>query len=579
MNFFKMVLAVLVAQILIGFALFFGLGVMTALFSSGDTVQVADGSWLVIDIYGDIPPFDAPESISNSIFDEPETLQGILDNLEKANADDRVAGVVLKISSSNSLGMASLGEVRTAIGRVREGGKQVIAFSDDLDRDSLYLASACDSIFMPNVADVTFTGYGSVESFYKGTLEKLDVHENLHKIKDYKTAVEPLERDSMSPESREMTEWLMQEVWDVELGAISRDRAIPMDSLVACMEHALFTPEEAKRAQLIDDVVYWDELEERLGGADELLTISTDEYDEVRRADVGLKGKNRIAVVHAYGMIGGRESRTDPTLGVLMGHESVIDNLRSAADDSRVDAIVFRVDSPGGESLASELIAREVGKIAAKIPVVVSMGDVAASGGYAISYRATKIVADSLTITGSIGSIYGKLNIGGAWNKLGITFDSVTKGPNALLWSPVHDFDEEQWKRVIAHHNDSMDRWLADISEVREIPLEELRASAEGRVWTGRQAKERKLVDEIGGFERAVAIAKEAAGIPVEEDVTLDYYPKKKGLYYLLTTGDAPLTLLRGMMARWLRADVAETMRMVQHGGEWRLWTGSEAFE
>jgi ClpP class serine protease len=124
-----------------------------------------------------------------------------------------------------------------------------------------------------------------------------------------------------------------------------------------------------------------------------------------------------------------------------------------------------------------------------------------------------------------------------------------------------------------------MDRWLTDISEVRKIPLEELRASTEGRVWTGRQAKERKLIDEIGGFERALEIAKEAAGIPAVEDVTLDYYPKRKGLYYLLTTGDAPLTWLRGMMARWLRADIAETVRMMQHGGEWRLWTGSEAFE
>lgn len=578
MNFFKMVIAVLVAQVLLGFAVFFGLGVMTALFSSGDAVQVSDGSWLVIDLYGDIPPYDGPESISSSLFGEPETLQAILDNLDKAAADDRVTGVVMKISASNSLGMASLGEIRTAIAHIQESGKAVIAFSDDLDRDALYLASACDSIFMPNVADLTFTGYGAVESFYKGTLDKLGVHQNLHKIKDYKTAAEPFQRTSMSPENREMTEWLIQEVWDVELGAVARDRGLSVDSLVACMEYALFTPEEAKRAGLIDDVVYWDELEERLGGEDDMTTVTSAEYDDVTRDEVGLKGHQRIAVVHAYGFIGGRESRTDPTIGVMMGHETVIDDLRSAADDDRVDAIIFRVDSPGGESLASELIAREVGKIAADKPIIVSMGDVAASGGYAISYRATKIVADSLTITGSIGSIYGKINIGGAWNKIGVTFDSVTKGPNALLWSTVHDFDDEQWKRVEAHHNDSVNRWLADISEARGIPVEELRASSEGRVWTGRQAKERKLIDEIGGFDRALEIAKASAGIPADENVTLDHYPKKKGLYYLLTTGDAPLTLVRGTIARWFRADVAETMRVLQRG-ELRLWTGSESFE
>ena len=580
MNFFKMVFAVLVAHVLIGLLLFFGLGVMTALLSSGaDTVAVADDSWLVIDVYGEIPPYDGPESISSSIFGEPETMADILGNLEKAAADDRLAGVVMKISSSNSLGMASLGELRTAIARVRESGKPVIAFSDDLDRDALYLASACDSIFMPNVADVTFTGYGAVESFYKGTLDKLGVHQNLHKIKDYKTAAEPFQRDSMSPEAREMTAWLMQEVWEVELGAIARDRGVPMDSLIACMNYALFTPSEAKRAGLIDDVVYWDELEKRLSDEDELPTVSSAAYDDVARADVGLKGSNRIAVVHAYGFIGGRESRTDATLGVMMGHETVIESLRDAADDDRVDAVVLRVDSPGGESLASELIAREVGRIAAEKPIIVSMGDVAASGGYAIAYRATKIVADSLTITGSIGSIYGKLNIGGAWKKLGVTFDTVTKGPNALMWSSVHDFDEAQWKRIEAHHNDSVNRWLSDISAAREIPVEELRSYAEGRVWTGRQAKERRLIDEVGGFQRALEVAKESAGLPIDEEVTLEYFPKRKGLYYLLMSGDAPLTLMRSVVARVFREDMAESMRVMQRGGEWRLWTGAQSFE
>lgn len=580
MNFIKMVLAVLVAQVLLAFALFFGLGVLTALFSSGDgAVQVTDGSWLVMDVYGEIPPYDEPESIAGSIFGEPETLSDMLTNLEKAAADDRLAGVVMKLSSSNSLGLASLGELRTAVARVRESGKPVIAFSDDLDRNGLYLASACDSIFMPNVADLTFTGYGAVESFYKGTLDKLGVKQNLHKIDEYKTAAEPFQRESMSPESREMTSWLLQEVWEVELGAISRDRGLPMDSLVACMDHALFTPEEAKQAGLIDDVMYWDELEKRLGEDDEMLTISSSEYSDVLRADVGLKGKSRIAVVHAYGLIGGRESRTDPTLGVMMGHETVVESLRAAGEDDRVDAVVLRVDSPGGESLASQIIAREVGKIAAGKPVVVSMGDVAASGGYAIAYPATKIVADSLTITGSIGSIYGKLNIAGAWNKIGITFDSVTKGPNALLWSSVHDFDEAQWKRIVAHHNQSVDQWLAEISKARNIPVEELRGYAEGRVWTGRQAKERKLIDEVGGFARAIEVAKEAAAIPADENVTLDYYPKKRGLYSLLMSGDAPITLLRSAVTRALRQDVAETMRVVSRGGEWRLWTGAQPVE
>jgi protease-4 len=371
-----------------------------------------------------------------------------------------------------------------------------------------------------------------------------------------------------------MERWLIEDVWNVELGAIARGRSLSVDSLVSCMERAMFTAPEAEAAGLIDGVLFWDELEARLDEDGELETVTQSHYADVTRAEVGLKGKQRIAVVHAYGLIGGRESRTDPSLGVLMGHETVVSDLRSAADDEHVKAIVFRVDSRGGESLASELIAREVGRIAKEKPVVVSMGDVAASGGYAVSYRATKIVADSLTITGSIGSIFGKFNVAGMWNKAGVTFDWVTKGPNALLWSGVTDFDEAQWKRVEQHHNASFDRWLRDIAAARGMSVEELRPLTDGRVWTGRQAKERRLVDELGGFSRAIEVAKEAAGIPEDEKVTLDDYPKKRGLYYLLTSGDAPLTIVRSLIHRWLREDVAATARLLR-SGKMRVWTGT----
>jgi protease-4 len=574
MNFIKTVLAVLVAHILIATAVIFGFGLLSALLTSDTTVHVADGSWLVVDVYGEIEPYDPPESISGSIFGDGETLHRILTNLEKAAADDRIAGVIMKVSSSNTLGLASLSEVRAAIGAVREAGKPVVAFSDALDRDALYLASACDSIFMPEVADLFLTGYGAVETFFKGTLDKLAIHQNLHKIKDYKTAAEPFTRDTMSPESKEMMRWLIDDVWEVELGAIARDRSLPVDTLVACMDRALLTSTEAKEAGLIDGVLYWDELESRLGEEGELETVTQSHYADVKRSEVGLKGKQRIAVVHAYGLIGGRESRTDPTLGVLIGHETVIENLRSAADDDRVGAIVFRVDSNGGESLASELIAREVGRIAKEKPVIVSMGDVAASGGYAVAYRATKIVADSLTITGSIGSIFGKINTAGMWNKAGITFDWVTKGPNALLWSGITDFDEAQWKRVEKFHDASFERWLREIAAARGMSVEELRPLTEGRVWTGRQAKERRLIDDVGGFARAIALAREEAGIPADEGVTFEHYPKKRGLYYLLTSGDAPLGIVRLLVSRWLREDVAETARLLQQG-EMRVWTGT----
>ncbi|HEX5132333.1 MAG TPA: S49 family peptidase [Candidatus Krumholzibacteria bacterium] len=574
MNFVKTILAVLVAQLLIVATIVFGLVVVTALFTGEETMNVADNSWLVMDVYGEIPTYDPPESIASSVLDgDQETLDRMLTNLEKAAVDDRIAGVVLKVSSANSLGLASMGELRAAIARVRDAGKPVIAFSDGLDRNSLYLASACDSIFMPDVADLVFTGYGMVDMFAMGVLDKLDIHQNLHKIRAYKTAAEMMQRDSMSPEAKEMANWLLDEVWDLQLGAIARDRSVPMDSMETYMARALFEASEARDAGLIDGVRYWDELEDELADGGDLESITSGDYADVSRADVGLKGKQRIAVVHAYGMIGGRKSRIDPSLGVLMGHESVISDLRAAADDDRVEAIIFRVDSRGGDALTSELISREVGKIARDKPVIVSMGDVAASGGYAVSYRATKIIADSLTITGSIGSIYGKINMVGLWNKLGITFDWVTRGPNALLWSGVTDFDDAQWKRIEQHHDASFQRWLDNISAARHIPMDELLPLTEGRVWTGRQAVARHLIDDVGGYSRAIEVAKEEAGIPADEEVTFVSYPRRRGLYALLTSGDAPLTLVRWTIYRWLKDDVAETTRLLTQG-RMRVWTG-----
>lgn len=573
MNFIKTVLAVLVAQFLLMGTLLFGLVVISTFFSQDASVHVEDGSWLVVDLYGQIPPYDEPESISSSIFGEAETLTRILGNLEKAASDERIHGVILKVSKSNSLGLASLGEIRDAIARVRAGGKEVLAFSDAMDRDALYVAAACDSIFMPRVADVWFTGYGMVDMFAKGTLEKLDVHQNLHKIKDYKTFAETLQRDSMSPEAKEMANWILDDIWKVEMGTIARDLSLPVDSLEACMKHALFTADEAKAAGLIDGILYWDELEDRLGG-DDFESISQDSYGDVTRSEAGIKGKKRVAVVHAYGYIGGRESQTDPTLGVVMGHETVIENLRDAEEDERVEAIVLRVDSPGGESLASELISREVGRIAKEKPIVVSMGDVAASGGYAISYRATKIVADSLTITGSIGSIFGKMNIAGLLNKGGITFDSVTRGANALIFSEYTDFDAEQWKRVESYHNASFELWLREISAARKIPVEELRPLTEGRIWTGRQAVANRLIDETGGYRRAIEVAKAEAGIAADEAVMLDHYPKRRGLVSLLTSGDAPLTIARVVLHRVVQAETSAVSRLLG-SGDLRLWTGS----
>lgn len=520
---------------------------------------IKDHSYLVIDVDGDILPYYPPDGVMGQVLGgEGETLHRILGNLEKAAADKRIDGVVMKVSATNSLGLASLGEVRGAVKKVREKGKTVYAFADNLDRNAVFLASACDSIFMPPAGYVTFTGFGGAATFVKNALDKLGIKPNMHQIREYKSAAEMVTRSESSPEAREMREWMLGEMWDMQIPAICEDRRLSEEKLVSLMEHALFTPQEAREAGLVDGLLYWDQLEARLKAEkdDNLRTVSQSAYAKVDRAKVGLKGKKKIAVVHAHGMIGGRKSRIDPLLGPMMGHETVSVELRRAREDKDVAAVVFRIESNGGEGLASDLISREVQATAAVKPVVVSMIDVAASGGYMIAYRASKIVADPMTVTGSIGSISGKFNTSGLYDKLGITFDEFEKGPSGLMYSEHRDFTDEERARFEDNHWDGFNLWLEDVSKYRGIPMERLEKLAMGRVWTGRQAKENGLIDEVGGFDVALSLAKELAEIPVDQEVTLVDYPKKKGLFETITGGDGGPAAVRWILYRFLREDL-----------------------
>jgi protease IV len=439
-----------------------------------------------------------------------------------------------------------------------------------MNRRSLFLASACDSLFMPPSGEMLFVGYGGVVPYLKGTLDKLDVKAHVHRIKDYKSAAEMVTRTDMSPKVREMHNWIMDDLWEMEIGALTEELGISEEKLVENMEYAMFSARQAKDAGLIDGILYWDEVKDFLaGGAGEdednkLKTVSQSDYAKVTRESIGLKGKKRIAVVHAHGMIGGRKSRIDPMLGILMGHETVSAQLRKAAEDDKVDAIVFRVDSNGGESLTSDLIAHTVESVAKDKPVIVSMIDIAASGGYMISYRATKMIADNMTITGSIGSIRGKFNTNGLYAKLGVTFDYLSKGPNGLLMSEHTDLTRAQQQRFEDDHWEGFNWWLADVAEKRGMTIEEAEKLAYGRVFTGRQAKENGLIDDVGGLDRAIELAKEAAGIDLTEEVTLVHYPAKKGLVASVLGSDNPLSaVFRWGLYKFVHEDLAESYRLL----------------
>ncbi|MBM4117214.1 hypothetical protein FJ251_05630 [bacterium] len=534
--------------------------------------EVDRGDWLVIDLYGALPEYDPPAGPLGQLMDGgARTLTRTLEVLEKARADERVAGLLLKVGP-NGAGWASIEELRGAVAALRAAGKPALAWSDDIDLKGLFLASACESIFIAPHAELSLTGVRAQSLHVKRALDKLGIKPQLHQIKDYKAAAELLLREDASEAAKENDRWIIDEFWRLALTAFQAERGLSEAQITAMMEKAVFSPAEAKAGGLIDEALYFDELKARLAARPEqktedgaLPTIADGEYAKLEREDLDLEGKPRIAVVHAQGSIGGRESRVDPLLGVMMGHESVVADLRAAREDEDVVAIIFRVDSGGGESLASGFIRHEVGLCAAAKPTICSMVDVAASGGYLIAYHASKLVADAFTVTGSIGSISGKFNVRGLHEKLGITHDAVEKGPNADFWSDQKDFTPEQWARFTQDHWRGFNEWLADVAVKRGMSFAEAEALAHGRVWTGTQALENRLVDAVGGFDAALALAREQAGLAPDAKVKLVHYPEAPGLLDFLQDGDAS-GALSWLAYRYLREDLAETWRLIETG-------------
>ena len=537
---------------------------------SGKQPKIEDDSYLVIELYAGLPEYDPPGGVMSQLGGgDTETLQRILSNLQKAEVDERIKGIVLRVSASASIGGGTRDEIRDAIKRLSESGKKVVAWVDSFDQSDYYLLAACDEIYFPVTGYASFVGFSSGAMHVKGALDKLGIKPDIHKIKDYKSAAELVLNEHSSEAARENKEWILEDFWSRFTEMLAADRGLSEDQIIAIMEHALFSAEEALEAGLIDGVKYWDEVEAMLKGDDddELRTVSQSSYAEIEPGKLGLEGDKTIAVIHAQGMIAGRTSGVNPLLGVTMGHETVIAEFDRARKDEDVAAIVFRVDSGGGDALGSDLMGHAVEITTQVKPVVVSMVNVAASGGYHIAYRGSKIIADPMSITGSIGSISGKFNMSSMYDKLGITFDSVTIGPNALFNSSLRDYTPEQRARFEEDHWRGFNEWLQDVSEHRGMSFEEAEKLAHGRVWTGTQAVANGLIDELGDLNRAVEIAKELAEIPADEQVTLAHYPEQKGLLESVLGGDMSAAA-RWALYRTIREDVSETWTLLERNPE-----------
>jgi protease-4 len=543
--------------------------------------DIEDNSYLLITLETGLKEYPPQKELPNILEGDVESLHRVLENLRKAAVDDRIDGIIFKIDGYSDY-PANIEEIRYAIDECKNAGKKVYAYSTMMNRGAYFLAAACDSIFVPPSCYFNFTGFSASAPFIKGTLEKMGIQAELSKIKDYKSAAEILLEDKWTEPARENREWLLEERWNTFVEVVGNDRGLTEEQLTNAMQYALFSgePDNLIEYGLIDGVAYWDEIKLRLN----LDEIEDDEYEENERLvtsatyanvdpeDLDLEGDKKIAVVHAEGSIFGKKSGYDPLWGQTMGYETINKNLRNALEDEDVAAIVFRINSGGGDGMVSDIICRQIEIITKKKPVVISMVGVAASGGYEIAYKGSKLLANRSTYTGSIGSISGKFVMKELYNKLGITMDFISRGPNALIYSDYHNFTEEQWERFTENHWVHFNVWLADVAKYRGMTFEEAELLAHGRVWTGEQAAENGLIDEVGGLMQAVSVAKLLAEIPEDEMVTLTHYPEKKSFSEMLMSEDGPFgSYINYKIHHYFTETLTQRLEAMQQG-RWRYW-------
>ncbi len=458
------------------------------------------------------------------------TLRSAVNAINHAAENKKVNSLIVHLGSGQS-GAAKLQEIREAIVRFRAKGKRAIAFAETFGQArgatfTYYLATACDEIYLQQSGEFGLTGLVSQTMFLQGALEKLGIKPRLDSREEYKSAKYVLTQDHYIPPHEEANRRVMESLFEQALGVISQTRGIPQDRIRDLIDNAPYSAQQAKELGFVDEIAYVDQVRRKLTEKDRFLPIS----DYISRTGNG-DGRSTIALIYGIGEIYVGKNQRSPLTGQLMGSETMIDAFRQAVEDKSVKAIVFRVNSPGGSYVASDAIwravvrARDAGK-----PVIVSMSNVAASGGYFVAAPATKILADPATITGSIGVVSGKLITTSFWNKLGITYDEIHTSKNATMHLPTEDYTEQQWEQL----QESLDRiyndFVSKVSQGRNMSVDQVKDVAGGRIWTGAQAVENGLVDTLGGLEQAIDQAKLAIDLKPDDRVKLKIFPKRKTL-------------------------------------------------
>ena len=452
--------------------------------------------------------------------------------------DDQVKAVVLSVSDLEA-GWARLQSLRRSLLVLRQAGKQVWAYVAEGGMREYYLASAADRILVAPAGHLAITGIAAEMMFFKGTLDKLGIAAQVHRAGQYKSAAEPFTRESMSPANREMLDSLLDDLYGQIVDDIAAARHKSKADMQALIDHGLFLPREAVTAGLIDHIAYEDEIEALLEAqVGTVETIDTADYQrqrgrDLRRQLLREKDPGKIAVVTVDGPIKRGESVDGGEGTRAVGSTSFATDVKDIREDESIAAVVVRITSPGGSGLASDLMWRELVKTGEHKPVIISMGDVAASGGYYLALAGGKVFAEAGTITGSIGVIAGKAVLRDLYTRVGVSKEILTRGKKAALFSDYQEFSPPEQERLDFEIQAFYQDFIAKVASCRSLSLEAVEPNAQGRVWSGRQAWSRGLVDEIGGLEEALREAKQRAGFALATPVMIERFPKAPSLWRL----------------------------------------------
>ncbi|MCE9628232.1 MAG: signal peptide peptidase SppA, partial [Candidatus Eisenbacteria bacterium] len=515
---------------------------------------------LLFDVPYSVDEGPAPPSMSLDVFrKERPTFHDLLFAVYNAAEDRSVDAIVLHLEGVD-WGWARVSEMAAALRAFQASGKRVYASLDGGGEKEYVLASVADQLAMPPVSTLQLDGLSASAMFMMGAYDKLGIKPNFAHVGRFKSAVETYTRDSLSPDARAAMESLLDDTYGLLVDSIAVARQIPADSVRSLIDGGPYTAREALQLGLLDTLLAEADLDSMATHAsgDRLGTGSMLRYAQEGGGGTG----EHIALLVAEGEIISGKSRDNPFGGRAVGDETLVEALRDIRSRKNIRAVVLRIDSPGGSGDASDAVWQEIRRVRREKPVIVSMGDVAASGGYYLACAGDAIVADPGTITGSIGVFGGKLNMLGLYRKLGLNVETITRGKHAAMLSPFTDFSPEELERYQKSLEQFYGVFLARVAEGRGMDPAVIDSVGQGRVWSGIAARQRGLVDTLGGLETAFDMARTRAKIDDDADIVVDVYPRPRRTFVqqwlgnLFEDGDSDEAIVPAMrdLATWYRA-------------------------